>query len=208
MIALGSANACATGGWPWWKAVSKQATCGNVRCRAAPPDRRDVVRLVQRRERNERLERRDDVASTRTGADVFGPPCTTRWPTATSRCSLAVLRRSQSRQDGERAVVPERLARGPLPFTDRRAVRIACDELRRIAELLDAAAHPPGEGGAATAKTSNLRLDEPAFSTRIALAESGEELAHQAWSQLTLRHRERNLEARPDGSNQRGGVGR
>ncbi len=40
--------------------MSKQATCGSVRGTLQKrPDRREVVRLVQRRQRNELLQRRD-----------------------------------------------------------------------------------------------------------------------------------------------------
>ena len=53
----GSAKLCATGGFERWNAVSKQATCGRsgARCEQRA-DRREVVRLVQRRERDELLQ--------------------------------------------------------------------------------------------------------------------------------------------------------
>ena len=59
--ARGSAKAVATLGWVWWKAVSKQATCGSVGMQLR--QRRDggeVMRLMQRRQRNERRQLGDD----------------------------------------------------------------------------------------------------------------------------------------------------
>jgi hypothetical protein len=40
----------------------------------------EVVGLVQRRERGERVETRDQVGVMRAGASRSGPPWTTRWP--------------------------------------------------------------------------------------------------------------------------------
>ena len=55
----GSANAWATSGCTRWNAVSKQATCGSSGRVRRSADRRQVVRLVQRRQRHELFELRE-----------------------------------------------------------------------------------------------------------------------------------------------------
>ena len=97
VIASGSANACATGGCVRWNAVSKHATCGN--CGAAGEqraDRREVVRLVQRRQRHEFLERREhvrvDAHGQRVRRDRHARPDVRRRPGGTPRGARAGTR--------------------------------------------------------------------------------------------------------------------
>ncbi len=75
-ISRGSGTSSATGGCPRWKPVSKQATCGTPGRRSKTASMaRQVVRLVQRRQRDQRSQLGQDLAGDdRTGAANRAPP--------------------------------------------------------------------------------------------------------------------------------------
>ena len=93
-------------------AVERRVEAGDLRRSGKGRDRRldagEVVRLVQRRERDElaQLGEHGVVDQHRLGRDP-GPPCTTRWPTATMPLRVAdVLEPAEN--DASRRVMVER----------------------------------------------------------------------------------------------------
>ena len=132
-----------------WNAVSKQATCGSsgsaLEQRA---DRREVVRLVQRRERDAASRaRRRTAASTRTGVGVLARRRARRGGRPpTSRCSRQ-LRRAGSRR-GARARPSWPSVAPVAPATSRRSTApagVLGDEARRRVDALDLAARDERE---------------------------------------------------------------
>jgi hypothetical protein len=82
-------------------AVERGVEAGNLgqvgRALEQHPDRSEVVRLVQRRERNESGEALDRVRIDAHGFDESRPPCTTRWPTPIGVRSSSSPRRVSAR---------------------------------------------------------------------------------------------------------------
>ena len=97
-------------------------------------DRGEVVRLVQRRERDEAGRAPQATASsTRTGCVYCIPPWTTRCPTPTSWRTARTLAQ-ECEQMRQRAVVAELGACGPVPLADLDALGVLRDETRLAEE--------------------------------------------------------------------------
>ena len=116
----GSAN------WPG----RPRAGCGERPCRSkrpaatpAPlghrPDCRQVVRLVQRRQRYKGLQRGQRRRPRPAPAAVnVRPPCPTRWPAATKRCPLRTPLRPQPKRKSIAPSCPEPRTAGPFLLGD------------------------------------------------------------------------------------------
>ena len=153
--------------WPRWKLVSKQATCGH----AGQPlddglDGRQVVRLVEGREGNQRRAASPALRGSRSSASVnAAPPWTTRWPTPTT-FEPAYCERSQTAS-------ASMASRPSLTRSSRRSstIRVPCvvfarQPRRACRYLRSAPAHSSCHGSSPRRwNTQNFRLDEPALRT-------------------------------------------
>ena len=158
------ANRSATSGWPRWKAVSKQATCGRSGRRAR------IERMGARLFgwcRGASGTRRSSLASTssstRTGAAKSGPPWTTRWPTASGGCA-------QMLHD---PVAHDLLGRDEvgcldLPVGQDGAAMLLGREARPCRpDAVDLSGEAGARSSPATSNSSNLMLELPALRTRM-----------------------------------------
>ena len=132
-------------------------------------DRRQVVRLMQRRERNELLQRLQHAGIQRAPAGVYSsPPCTTRWPTPTRRSPAEVLPHVRH-QMVERAGVAQLGALAPGLL---RLAACPCDPARRSAARCRCPSIWPRSSSSSscvrTTNSENLMLEEPAFRTAMA----------------------------------------
>ena len=152
--------------------MSKQATCGRSGARSrSARDRRQVVRLVQRRERARTLAGSASTpASTRSGAVVQG--AAVHDAVADADQAVRAQRARAASRAGARAR-PRARARALAPSASRRASRRPASlatKLRRGEQALDLAAQVRRQLAAALDEQRELELDEPAFRTTIASA--------------------------------------
>ncbi len=156
------------------RAVERGVEAGDLRqpgrAREHGADRREVVRLVQRRQRDEAVEAREDGF-----VDAHRPVVLdAAVDDAVADREQPVLRElavQEVEQVRDRAVVAQRLVRVPVAPGEQRAGGVAGAELRRVVEALDLARAAASAGDASSSRNSeNLRLDEPALRTTIASA--------------------------------------
>ena len=155
--------------WPRWKAVSKQATCGRSGERASSDaDRREIVRLVQRRERDVALEiararlRRPAPAGRNPGrhARRDGRPRSARAAASRAARRLRCASAAGTSATSLRRVGPRRSA---ARRRRRRRAAAAATPMPSIWPLISRSR----PASPSIANTWNLTLDEPALTTRI-----------------------------------------
>ncbi len=130
-------------------------------------DRRQVVRLVQRRQRHQRVERGQQRVGDARGARVVR---------AAMHDAMADGEQAIRRRDADppsraapRAASRAFPAAPPASLGQSAAVGIVRDEMRRITDLLDLTPQQTGAVVApARSNSANLMLDEPAFSVSTA----------------------------------------
>ncbi len=151
-------------------AVERGVEAGDLRQargdRRHGPDGPQVVGLVQGASGTKASSADSTPRSTSTGRVNFRPPCTTRWPAAAMRRPPSLPRP----QDNRNSIAPPCPSRPSAGHAFSPTVSPAASRAVKRGSVNSPSTWPrkSGSGGSPARKTVNLRLEEPAFRTRMA----------------------------------------